>query len=391
MNFLHFLSKKSYFGRRSSLAVIALAMLFLFAMPSVFSSAASGLPQACVKAGGTGLTTYMVIAKPNVVVNGKTIDASGCDIGIYVAPGANNVRITHTTVIGANDHGIFAQDVSHVVIKNNLIEDNGVNGGHSCNFIASPCIDEDKGLQLAGSSNSVIANNIVNYNGADGGIGVTTDGPILDPGAIQPSATKLYSAINNKITGNTIVDNAAGCGIVLSTYNPGTKDQNTLITGNTIVGNSPFTQGSGPEYVGQIVVATDAPFTSIFKTYVISNSLDGSLLPGIVVHANVFGDKIAWLWIEHNNLADNGWYPPTFSTGSNDPGEEQGPTGIALIAEHNVQPPGEPNPIISHAWVIDNTILSDRIGVWHCFTTHTTIQDVDGNAKIRIAACPGGA
>jgi hypothetical protein len=333
----------------------------------------------------------MVVTKSNVIIDGKTINAAGCDIGIYVAPGVHGVRITQDSVTNANDHGIFVQDASNIVIKNDLVENNGVNGGHSCNYVSSPCLAEDKGIQLVGTSNSVIENNIVNYNAADGGIGISTDGPDIDPGALYASASKPYWANNNLVNANTINDNVAGCGIVLSTYNPGAGDMNTWITGNSIQGNSPYNQGSGPQYVGQIVVATDAPSTTIENTHVTYNTLDGSLLPGIVVHANVFGDKITNVRIEHNDLSDNGWYPAAFATGSNDPQAKQGPTGIAMIAEHNVQPPHEPNPIISNALVTGNTILNDRIGVWHCFTASTTIGSNGGNPKIPVAACPGGA
>jgi hypothetical protein len=376
--------------QRNVLLLSVASILVLFAAPFFVQATAanSNAAASCLNAGGTGLTTLMIL-NSNTVVHGKSINAKGCDVGIYIPPGSSNVKITGTTITGANDEAIFAQDSSNILVQNNFIWGNGVNGGHSCNYVSAPCIAEDKAIQFAGVSNSKIVGNVVRENTADGGIGVTTDGPAIDPAALKTSATANFWAKNNAIESNTIVDNVAGCGIVLSAYNPMAGTLNNWISDNSIVGVSPYTY-SGVQYVGQIVVATDGPYTTISGTHVLNNHIDGSLLPGIVVHANVFGDLLTKIWIEHNVVSENGWYPPSFATGSNDPQAKQGAVGIALISEHNVQPKGMPNPVLSNAYVEQNTILSDNIGVWHCFVTSSVISAINGNSIHSTVACPGG-
>src|SRR3954454_12511266 len=87
-----------------STAVVTVGGLAV-AIPVGAAAAAS-----CQAAGGTGLTT-LVVATPGASVNG-TIDATGCDIGVYIAPGTNGVTIQDATITGANDHAIFAHGAS---------------------------------------------------------------------------------------------------------------------------------------------------------------------------------------------------------------------------------------------------------------------------------------
>ena len=67
---------------------------------------------ACLTAGSTGLTTKVILAS-NQQLTGTAINATGCDIGIFVGPGTKKVLISGVTVTGANEHGIFVQDASH--------------------------------------------------------------------------------------------------------------------------------------------------------------------------------------------------------------------------------------------------------------------------------------
>ena len=72
-------------------------------------------------------------------------------------------------------------------------------------------------------------------------------------------------------------------------------------------------------FIGQIVVATDAPATTIRDVTIRGNTLTGSFLPGIVLHANVFADKIVDVKIIGNLLAQNGYYPGPPNAKSNTP------------------------------------------------------------------------
>ena len=84
----------------------------------------------CLTAGNTGLTTYLILTSGQQLT-GTTITATGCDLGIYIGPWTDQVLISGVTVTGANQHGIFAQDASHVTIQYSVVTGNGV-AGHAC-------------------------------------------------------------------------------------------------------------------------------------------------------------------------------------------------------------------------------------------------------------------
>ncbi|MFI5420007.1 MAG: right-handed parallel beta-helix repeat-containing protein, partial [Nitrososphaerales archaeon] len=112
------LSKKTFL-----LSLIVAAFLIPIVLPATAVFAV-----ACTPAGSTGLTAFMVVTHSHTTISGKTINATGCDVGIYVSPGLSYVTITSTTVSGAGQHGIFVQDDSHVAITHNLVFNNGVAG-----------------------------------------------------------------------------------------------------------------------------------------------------------------------------------------------------------------------------------------------------------------------
>jgi parallel beta-helix repeat protein len=317
-------------------------------------------------AGSSGLTTLMT-AHSGQMISGKTIDAAGCDVGIYVPPGSNNVRITRDDISGAGIHGIFVQDSSRIFISNNNVHDNSAGvPAVSCDFVKSgPCVAEGKAIQLDGTSNSIIARNLIT-NDQFGGIGVADDGPI-DPGALMPGA--LSPANNNIVMGNQIINVAHDCGIVVAVYNQEIASNNLVINNDVEGSLPPF--GVNP-YVGQIVVATDGPGATIQNTFLVNNIVNGSTLPGIVVHSNAPGDLIVGTFIIGNTLGNNGYYPAFFAS-PNTPVADNGTTAISLVAEAY---PGMPTPpSISGTVLINNTISPDQNGVWLCKTTGTAIMN----------------
>ena len=346
---------------------------------------------ACLTAGSTGLTTKVILSS-NQQLTGTAITAAGCDVGIYVGPGADHVLISGVTVTGANEHGIFVQDASHVTIQYSVVTGNGV-AGHACPPAGVPpvgCIPEDKGIELVGTSNSVVSHNLVSHNAADGGIGVADDGS-TNPGAPDTHPGNPNGASNDEVSDNLVIDNSNGCGIVVAAYNQGTPVKNIQVLGNTIIGTAPAPGQFFPprgSYIGQIVVATDGPYAEISNTQVVGNHLDGSELPGIVVHSNVFGDVLTQTQIQDNIIADNGYYPGPPTTNPNGPGVSQGTTGIALIAE--IGGPDTPAPVLSHTHVSSNTILNDTNGVWLCGTDHTNIHQQQGNPTNPTVTCNAG-
>jgi parallel beta-helix repeat protein len=325
----------------------------------------------CSAAGTTGLTA-LAIAQSGQVISGKTIDATGCDVGIFVPPGSAHVVIMRDDISGANIHGIFVQDSSNITISNNNVHDNSAGVPKvSCDFVrGGPCVAEGKAIQLDGTSNSLIAHNTV-ANDQFGGISIADDGPV-DAGALN--AGSLNPANNNLIIGNQITRVAHDCAIVVAVYNHETASNNLVINNNVEGSLPPF--GVHP-YVGQIVVATDGPMATIQNTFIIQNVVNGSTLPGIVVHSNAPGDSISGTFIVSNSLGYNGYYPPFFST-PNTPVAANGTTAISLVAE---TPPVGPAPTISGTVLVNNSISSDQNGVWLCNTTGTTIINTPNQAS----------
>lgn len=363
----------------------------LLSLAGAFAMLGANCAVACSPAGSTGLTAKTILQSRSQLI-GTSVDATGCDVGIYVGPGTQNVFISGVTVSGANEHGIFVQDSSDVTIQDSVVTGNGVNG-HACppTGTAPPtCIAEDKAIELVGTRDSLVTRNLVSNNRADGGIGVADDGPV-NPGAPGTFPGSLRGAKNDVVSDNLIIDNSNGCGIVIAAYNQGSPVENIEAVGNTIIGTAPPAGQIGPppgSFIGQIVVATDGPYAAISGAQIVRNRLDGSELPGIVVHANVFGDVISQTEIQSNVIADNGYYPGPPAAQPNDPGISQGTTGIALIAE--VGGAKAPDPVLTHTTVSSNTILHDTNGIWLCGTRATDVDKLQGNSTNPSVICHAG-
>lgn len=335
----------------------------------------------CSSAGGTGLTSAM-IAHSNQMITGM-VDASGCDVGVYVGPGVVSVVIANATITGANDHGIFVQDTSNVVIEDSLVTNIGLMSHPVCppGRPSSTCIIDDKEIELVGTSGVLVRRNTVTYDPTDGGIAVVDDGALNagslgKPGSLSPS-------VRNMVVNNLVYGSPGGCDILVAAFNAGAGASGNVVVGNLALGSSP---GSGP-YDGQIVIATNGPNATVSGTTLSGNIIEGSLLPGIVVHANVPGSTITNTLIENNLISNNGFYPSSYAT-PNTPTSSNGTTGIALEAEVT---PGMPSPpSITGTSVMSNTILNDRNGLWTCNTSGTTVTQLGGNATFPILDCHTG-
>jgi parallel beta-helix repeat protein len=365
-------------------ALLALAA-FALAMPSATAMSATGSAAECHPAGTTGLTAE-IIAHNGQTISGRVVNAAGCDIGIYVGPGAKGVTISGNVVTGANDHGIFVQDSANDWIVDNTVVGNGVlSATHSCNVVGPPCIAEDKAIQLSGTSSSTVAQNFVEGNSADGGIGVSDDGVAGDPGALLPGHNHV--ARGNHVVGNFIENNDLGCGIVVAGYDPGLGVQNTWLFNNTILGLSQAATGGYTGYdVGQIVVAADGPSTTVHNTWISGNVIDGSQLPGLVVHSNVPGDVISGTFVTYNTIGNNSGYPVAFSS----PNTPTVPTGISIVAEAYGQPMA---PTITDTWIAHNTVWDDMVGLWLCQSTGTMVHHLQTHdvTTARTTCSAGGS
>jgi hypothetical protein len=380
-------------GMLSTITKLVISTTLLFAAALAVQAPGAFASASCSPAGSTTLTAAWVVSSSQVI-SGQTVDATGCDIGIYVSPGTSGVTIKGVTVTGAGQHAIFVQDSNNIWIANNLITGNGAGARPCFPKTTTGCIPDVKPIDLSGTSDSVVINNVITHN-AHGGIGITDDGR-QNPGAPGNVSGADLPATNIKVIGNTINDNAGDCGIVVAGYNAGMRTNDIWVVNNTIIGQAPGTPIVDPHgpYIGQIVVAGDGPWVAMNNTWVTGNNLDGAILPGIVVHANVFGDEISNTVIKNNVIANPGYYsgPPVGAPGHNPdvPGASDGPTGIALVAEFPPFDGGTPYPIITHTLVDSNTILNSTIGVWMCNNDDTVITNLWGNPTHATAACQVG-
>lgn len=326
----------------TSMALFISLIMALAAFPSAVSAAT---PQ---PSGNTTGLTAKIVAKSEETIS-YPVDATGYDVGIYIGPGAKNVKVTGAEISGANQEGILVQDTSNIKITNSWIHDNGT----------APTGPERKAIELVGTTNCLIQGNIVENNKGDGGIGLADDGPV------NPTAPNVVTAVpiassGNLITGNLVQDNLVGCGIVMSAWNPGAGLAHNIVSNNILIGG-----------VGGIIVAADLPFTTATDNVVINNTVSGSEIMGIIVHSNAPGDVVSGTKIIGNTLSNDGNEGPPY-----DPFL---PTGIAVVA----QVPGGPNPsVISETQVLSNTISNETYGVWVYNAEKTHIANLNTDSTV---------
>lgn len=354
----------SKFTLSSTTIILLASVMLILPLTPVLAS------PACLTAGGTGLTASVVASSGQKVTG--SINATGCDVGVYVGPGTTGVVITGVAVTGANDHGIFVQDASNIVIKDSTVSNNGVS--------PTPGIAENKAIELVGTTNSLVKGNTVESNLADGGIGIADDGPSIDPGAPVASATSAIASSGNLVTENYVKDNAFGCGIVIAAYNSGAGVSNNTVSKNTVIGGFAIVGGHPLPYVGGIVVAADTPFTSATNNVVLNNNIDVSLIPGIVVHSNAPGDYVSGNNLIGNIISNNGKESP--------PNDPSAPTGIEVVAEVS----GGPNPpVLTNTQILSQAISNDVNGVWLCYSTGTHIANLQTSSVTNpITTCAAG-
>lgn len=329
------------------LAIGAAAVTVFGTIPA--AAASSGMT--CQAAGTTGLTAAVIATSGQKIAG--SINATGCDIGVYAGPGVNDVTITNATVTGANDHGIFLQDSYHDVIESSLVTGNGLQP-HACPAAPAkptgPCIAEDKAIELVGTQYTLVQNNVVDGNLADGGIGLADDGNI-DPGALQPGTTHI--SYHNVVADNVVTQNKGGCGIVAASYNPGAGVSNNVIENNLVSYNP-----------AGIIIAADVPQTTAVSNDVFGNVAENNFLPGIIVHSNSPGDLVNFTRVEGNVLVANGGDP--HAAGGQGP---SGTTGIVVIAEP--MPSGTPAALLEHTSVVGNVFTQEATNLFTFGATGT--------------------
>ena len=337
------------------------------AATTLFTQAAGAA--GCTAAGSTGLTAADVVSAPGTLA-AQTVDATGCDIGIYVAPGVSGVTIggatgaDGVTVSGANDTGIFVDQASNVTIQNDTVQNNGVAPGTG--------IASFGGILLAGAANSTVDSNTVQNNGG-GGIFVNDNGPV-NPGAPNAGPNAPVAATDDVVSNNSITGNYGSCGIVYATHNSGGSITGGQITGNTITGHIGVFKATGPD-LGGIVVAAASAGATVSDTLVDSNTVSNSFEGGIILHAHAPNDVVTGTTITNNHIGPaNNW------------GSTNGPPTTAGIILGVDQLPPAIAPSVTDTTVGGNTITGQFYGLWISGVTDVTI-----NPANTISVLPGGA
>lgn len=302
----------------------------------------------CVQAGNSGFTAA-VVARAGQHISGEQVDATGCDVGIYVGPGATGVQIRHVKVTGANDAGILVQKTSRVMITGSTVTGNGF---HSPGQNMLP---QAFGISLFGVSDSVVSGNTV-YSNARGGIGVMDYGP-FDPGQLvthEPGpATPLVPSDHDVVSDNRLWANYNACAIVLAPFNQGGHVADDIVTGNTITGVGANQNGAD---VGAIVVQSNGPASTVRNITIGRNRVSGSTESGVIVHAAAPNSRTSDIWIAGNVLSGDNWAK---GAGSH-PSQPDQLTGI--VVDSLLEGPDGARAV--NTVVTGNQITDEFYGVW---------------------------
>lgn len=263
-------------------------------------------PSCVANVGGTGLSAA-IVAKSGQTISDQTVNAAGCDIGIYVGSGVSGVTINSDTVTGASFQGILAEKTTGLTVENSTFTNNGFKtvdpsapplAGSGMRSLVSQAF----AVSLFGVSNSTVKNNQI-YDNGRGGMGIMDNGP-NDPGSItQNTSAPLVASLNDAVIGNHVWENYAGCGIVLATQNLGGHLGNLTVTGNTVTGVG-MSKVYGP-VIGGIVVAADLPNSTITNVMVNQNTVTDSYEGGLIVNSEAPGSSTQDVQLIDNTLADN--------------------------------------------------------------------------------------
>ena len=287
-------------------AMVASSTVPLMAALGVVTAGAAQADPSCTpNVGNTGLSAA-VVASSHQVIARRTVDATGCDIGIYIGAGVRHVAVRSVTVTGANFQGILAEKTSHVRIVHSTVTGNAFNtldpsapvlpGSGVQSFVSQAFA-----ISLFGVSHAIVRDNDVTNNGR-GGIGVMDNG-MNDPGAItQDPNAPLVGSTHDIVIGNRISANYNGCAVVAATQNLGGHLGAITIARNAISGTG--VGPNGPD-IGGIVVAADPPGSSVTGATVRGNTVLDSFEGGLIVNAEAPGSFTRHVRLFGNTVSGN--------------------------------------------------------------------------------------
>jgi parallel beta-helix repeat protein len=240
------------------------------------------------KSGGTVVVckgtydTQAIVSKPLSLVGraGAVINPKGQppltigttklhgSIGIGVLS-TKNVRVSGFRVLDAGFDAILVARSSHVLVTGSVLTHNG-----------------NVGVDLDGSSWSQATHNTAEFN-TGGGYLVTDD--------IGPSS-------HNTVSYNVASHNPGGCGIILAGHSTFGVTRN-LVAHNLLTSNGTV---EGAEGAGAgVVIATEVPGGTVADNTVTANTIDGSGLAGVTIHAHLPAQNLNGNRITDNTIGVN--------------------------------------------------------------------------------------
>ncbi len=263
---------------------------------------------------GRGKYAEQVTVTKRLTLSAKhaTIDATGKDNGILLTGGASGSTVRGFTVVNATGEGILAVHLSHLVIRDNVVEHNDrgatePNGGGYAQCQAQGNVPGDCGeaLHLMSVWDSTVRGNQVEHN--VGGILLTDE---LGPNH------------GNLVVGNNSSYNVDDCGITLPSHNPMATTDPTKggVYDNTVAYNTINHNGLVSGGGSGVIIAAAGPGMASYDNTVIGNRISGNGESGVTIHShtpdqNVNGNRIVNNWIGTNNTAGDADAGDTLTTG----------------------------------------------------------------------------
>jgi hypothetical protein len=307
--------------------------------------------------------------------SGAVIDASSTPFGNGVqifGPGGSGSSVEGFRIENAEFEGILVgtapvapgtsdgtpvtsgAPVSHVMITDNILVDNGTGFGTTAGqCFSTPNAPGDCGetIHLVSVTDSIVAGNDVENN--LGGILLTDE--------FGPTSS-------NVISGNRSIRNSDDCGITLAGHSSAAVSPGTglptgaagvfdnLVEFNVSGDNGVAGQGAG------ILLGGGAPYAGVYGNVIRDNVARGNGLAGITIHQHLVGDLNGNV-IEHNDVSNDN-LDGDFDFAAAAATETTGilvasgvPPGPAL------PPPLVPGPITGTV-IRDNSISAVKVGIW---------------------------
>ena len=155
------------------------------------------------------------------------IDATGCDFGIYLYPGAPDLDVDHAKVKGAFRAGIFVESVTGVSIEHTVV--NGNSSG-SDDGTADPSSFSSEGIAFHGASGTV--NNTRIFNTQLSGMNIMANNGCF-------VLVKTPCMLSNVTVDHVTIDNSASTGDgvdILGTFYP--TFSTAVITHSKVIGGN---------------------------------------------------------------------------------------------------------------------------------------------------------